>query len=240
MTSWTSARWRRPGRAGSGRSAPSRTPRRAAARPARSPPPPAGGRPERLGQPHQHHGEEGDQDRPEDGHQDPGNLSTGHTAPLPARRCAAVDGSSGGRRRRSRPGSRRRTGITAPAHRRGARTTRGGGPGDDESPPAPRHRRAGKRRAEALRPRPPGSAGVVLDDQLLVADDRDFLAVRVTVQAEGQGLQVDLQVARGLAVGGVATLARDLEEGLLAAALADHHDVVRDGRGRTACRPCRR
>lgn len=71
-----------------------------------------------------------------------------------------------------------------------------------------------------------GSAGVVLDDQLLVADDRDFLAVRVAVQAEGQGLQVHLEVARGLALGVVATLTGDLEGDLLAAALADHHDVV--------------
>ena len=39
-------------------------------------------------------------------------------------------------------------------------------------------------------------------------------------------MQVHLQVARGLAVGGEATLAGDLERGLLAAALADHHDVV--------------
>jgi small subunit ribosomal protein S4 len=73
----------------------------------------------------------------------------------------------------------------------------------------------------------PESAGVVLDDQLLVADDRDFLAVRVAVETEGQGLQVDLQVARGLALACVATLTGNLERNLLAAALAHGDDVVR-------------
>ena len=55
-----------------------------------------------------------------------------------------------------------------------------------------------------------GSTGVVLDDELLVADDRDFLAVRLAVQAERQGFEVHLQVAGGLTVGGEATLAGDL------------------------------
>lgn len=78
-----------------------------------------------------------------------------------------------------------------------------------------------------------GSAGVVLDDELLVADHRDLLAVRLTVQAERQGLEVHLEVARGLAVGGEATLTGDLEERLVLGAVADLHDVVRtDTEGR--------
>src|SRR5690606_502517 len=64
-------------------------------------------------------------------------------------------------------------------------------------------------------------------DELLVADHRDLLAVRLTVQAERQGLEVHLEVARGLAVGGEATLAGDREERLVLAALTDLHDVVR-------------
>src|SRR5690606_19991489 len=64
-------------------------------------------------------------------------------------------------------------------------------------------------------------------DELLVADHGDLLAVRLAVQAERQGLEVHLQVARDLTVGGEATLTSDREEGLLLAALTHLHDVVR-------------
>src|SRR5690606_5139747 len=88
----------------------------------------------------------------------------------------------------------------------------------------PPGRREGRRAEEV---RPAASAGVVLDDELLVADHRDLLAGRLAVQAERQGLEVHLQVARGLALGGEAALAGDLEERLVPAALTDLDDVVR-------------
>src|SRR5581483_5138954 len=70
------------------------------------------------------------------------------------------------------------------------------------------------------------SAGVVLDDELLVADHRDLAALRLAVQAEGQGLQVDLEVLRGLALARVAALTGDHERGLLLGPVADGDHVA--------------
>src|SRR5207249_2494401 len=81
------------------------------------------------------------------------------------------------------------------------------------------------RRALFRNPRK-GSAGVELDDQLLVADDRNLAAVRVAVEAEGEAREVDLEVAGGLALPGPAALARDDEGRLLAGPLADLDDVL--------------
>lgn len=140
-----------------------------------------------------------------------------------ARRRYGYGRGPGGRRERGPGTGGRGRGPRGRRDRGGGRVRGSGGRGDAKARRLPYDREG---RARARLRATPGSAGVVLDDELLVADDRDFLAVRVTVQAEGQGLQVHLEVARGLAVRVVATLTGDLEGDLGAAALADLNDVV--------------